>query len=138
MSDMVNCVCYNCNRRMDCTGEELCELCEADQSNVYNSLGQRVGIIYQGWLIKENLDEHKHMLHKPPAWGTDALHIDLLTTNDGNGIILRTRQGNTWSATLDDWVKHSFMEDRGAGMQRFLPHQYWDVKGPHGNDWRYQ
>jgi flagellar biosynthesis/type III secretory pathway protein FliH len=27
---MANCVCANCRRVMDCTGETLCELCQAD------------------------------------------------------------------------------------------------------------
>ncbi len=28
---MVNCICRNCGRKMDCGTEELCELCEAYQ-----------------------------------------------------------------------------------------------------------
>ena len=28
---MANCVCYMCKRPMDCTGEDLCDLCEYDK-----------------------------------------------------------------------------------------------------------
>jgi hypothetical protein len=28
---MANCVCYLCKRPMDCTGEDLCDLCEYDR-----------------------------------------------------------------------------------------------------------
>ena len=29
---MANCVCQICKRRMDCSGEFLCDLCEIDRS----------------------------------------------------------------------------------------------------------
>ena len=31
---MANCVCYNCKRVMDCTGEDLCDLCESDREQI--------------------------------------------------------------------------------------------------------
>jgi hypothetical protein len=31
---MANCVCFNCKRPMDCTGETLCDLCEYDKERV--------------------------------------------------------------------------------------------------------
>lgn len=31
---MANCVCYQCKRPMDCTGEDLCDLCEYDREQL--------------------------------------------------------------------------------------------------------
>lgn len=31
---MANCICYNCKRVMDCTGEDLCDLCEFDREQI--------------------------------------------------------------------------------------------------------
>ena len=31
---MANCICFNCKRPMDCTGETLCDLCEYDKEQV--------------------------------------------------------------------------------------------------------
>jgi hypothetical protein len=31
---MANCVCYNCKRPMDCTGEDLCDICEIDRDTI--------------------------------------------------------------------------------------------------------
>ena len=34
---MANCICFNCKRPMDCTGEDLCDLCEYDREQVLAS-----------------------------------------------------------------------------------------------------
>ena len=31
---MANCICYNCKRPMDCTGEDLCDVCEVDREQI--------------------------------------------------------------------------------------------------------
>jgi hypothetical protein len=31
---MANCICYNCKRPMDCTGEDLCDVCEVDRDQI--------------------------------------------------------------------------------------------------------
>jgi hypothetical protein len=34
---MANCICFNCKRPMDCTGEDLCDLCEYDREQILAS-----------------------------------------------------------------------------------------------------
>ena len=43
---MANCVCYQCKRPMDCTGEDLCDLCEYDREQLMAS----TELVDFGWL----------------------------------------------------------------------------------------
>jgi len=42
---MANCVCANCNRVLDCTGETLCEICEADMEEKAKKKDPKVFIV---------------------------------------------------------------------------------------------
>jgi len=95
---------------------------------IFNDKGQKVGDMLEGWFIKRNLNELRHQLRKPPAWGTDSEHINLLIEQGGKGVVIKTTQGNTWISELADWVEHAFEESRGHGLQMFLPLKYWEVE----------
>lgn len=59
---MANCVCYNCKRVMDCTGEDLCDLCEADREQILASFENAELIwlsdcCYAGHVLELDIDE---------------------------------------------------------------------------------
>jgi hypothetical protein len=102
---------------------------------VYASTGKLVGTFERDangreWLVKRNLDPERHQLHKPPAWGTDAAHIERLRERGGYGVKLITIDGMVWTASLETFDRHGFIIDRGSGVQVVLPLPHWHKEDP--------
>ncbi|MBC7334735.1 MAG: hypothetical protein H5U01_00465 [Clostridia bacterium] len=95
---------------------------QKDKMPVYGASGKVVGCIVDGWLEKRNLDPARHMLKKPPAWATDADHLDIPGLK---GIRIVTVDGEVWEAPLSEFRAHGVPIERGHGRQVALPLRYW-------------
>jgi len=103
------------------TREHSTSACAGRQ--VYNAQGKVVGCITSdGWLEKR-VDPSVHMLRRPPAWATDADHLDLPI----RGVRLRCPDGTVYEAGVELFQRHGFAFDRGHGRQVALPLQFWRV-----------
>ena len=104
---------------------------------VYTEDGRACGqmVAFAGgeiWLVKDGLDPDRHMLKKPPAWATDAEHLDMLRVVGGAGVRLICRDGTTYEATLETIDRYGFVFDRGHGRQVALPLGRWTRSGGGG------
>ena len=102
---------------------------------VHNGRGQVVGRLVRDargrlWLEKPCLDPARHQLRQPPAWATDAGHLDLLRAHNGVGVRLVLTTGAVLEAPLEAFGRHGLELDRGFGRQIALPLRYWTVHRP--------
>jgi len=95
---------------------------------MYNDEGKIVGRLENGWLVKTGLDPAMHQLRTPPAWATDAWHIQSLAEKECWGIRLLTTDGKEWSATLAQFEKYGIAIERKHGPQIALPLKHWSVR----------
>ena len=102
---------------------------------VYSTGGAVVGEITKDnrgerWLEKHGLDPAKHQLRKPPAWCTDASHLELLRETGAAGVKLTTKTGIVWRARLEKFDRFGFPVNRRHGRQVGLALMHWETEDP--------
>ena len=97
-------------------------------STFCNALGQVVGRLESGWLVK-HVDTRRHQLRVPPAWACDVAHIEQLRQCGAHGVKLIDERGRIWTAPLGRWQGLRTI-DRGHGRQYVLPLDRWTVEDP--------
>jgi len=90
----------------------------------YNSRGQIVGRMQDGWLTK-HVDSSKRQLLKPPAWCIDREHLERLEEIGAVGVLLIDEQGTEWRATVGTFRQYGIPINRGHGVQVALPLARW-------------
>lgn len=101
---------------------------QCDSITFRNALGQVVGQLVNGWLVKR-VDTRKHQLQIPPAWCCDVVHIEQLHRIGGRGVKLIDERGRIWTAPLSRWQRLRTI-NRGHGEQYVLQLNRWDVEDP--------
>jgi hypothetical protein len=79
----------------------------------------KIVAVEKGDVLYKRVRGSIHMLYKPPAWGIDE---DIFQKLKATKIRILDTDTNTiyWSETKT-WTQHGFVQDRGHGLQRFLP-----------------